>query len=554
MNAPKRNAVLRRWYGSSRAVRAALLGCFAAGFFGHLFAITNLIPNPDGISRVYDLQQMTVSGRWFLHYASLWHGYVQAPAVIGFFALLFLSCAAALTVSLLRVRSALTGGLCGALMALFPTVAYTFLYLFTASAYCFGLLLAVLAVWLAVRYRCGWLFAAPLLACAVGTYQAYLAAAASLALIHVVLCALEGTQTAKELFLRALRMLGLLAVGLALYFCILCVFLWAKDLTLLNYKGIGELGGGLGGLLSGVAAAYRTFFSYFFLPRRFAAYNTPATAVFHAVLAAAALWSFIRLVRRRRCTARPGAFALTLFFCALLPLALNLTVLMGEAMPLMRYALVFTYLLALTLAERAAAPEEGERPRAEAEPDPDAEARQTPAKAGGKLLGPLPRIAALCASVLICIACFQTDNLAYTVSATAHRSSESFATRLVSRVESAPGYRNGMKVLIVGGFPIDVYHSRLEVFRLVSDYSSPSSAVIPLNKHIYCYLNDWLNVPWEEPGEAELMAASESAIFKSMPLYPDEGSVLVIGDRVLVKLAETYVPRQDYEIAYENRR
>ena len=546
MNEPLRRAAPWRC-GRSAPVWAALLCCFAAGFFGHLFALTNLIPNPDGISRVYDPQQMTVSGRWFLHYASLWHGFVQAPAVIGFFALLFLSCAAGLTVSLLGIRRPLTAGLCGALMALFPSVAYTFLYLFTASAYCFGLLLAVLSVWLAARRRFGWLFAAPLLACAIGTYQAYLAAAAALALIWVVLGGLEGTRSARAIFLAALRMLGLLVLGLGLYFCLLWVFLRVKDLSLLSYKGIGQLGGGLGGLLSGVLAAYKTFFSYFFLPRRFAAYNTPATAVFHGVLALVALWAFLRLLRRNRCAARPGALVLTLAFCGLLPLALNLTVLMGEAMPIMRYALVYTYVLALALAERAFAPE----PRSP-EAGPAAETAGQPAPRG-RAARPA-RLTALCAALLICIACFQTDNLAYTVTATAHRATESFATRLVDRVESTPGYRADMEVLIVGGFPSEVYHSSLEAVKLVSDYSAPASSVIPLNKHIYYYLKDWLNVPWPEPAEQTLQAVSDSAAFRAMPLYPDDGSIQILEGRVVVKLAEKYLPKEDYEIDYENRR
>ena len=46
---------------------AAFLSCFLSGYLIHLFALTNLIPNSDGLSRVFDPQQMTVSGRWFLH-------------------------------------------------------------------------------------------------------------------------------------------------------------------------------------------------------------------------------------------------------------------------------------------------------------------------------------------------------------------------------------------------------------------------------------------------------------------------------------------------------
>ena len=43
--------------------RAAFLACFIAGYLIHLFAFTNIIPNSDGLSRVFDPQQMTVSGR-----------------------------------------------------------------------------------------------------------------------------------------------------------------------------------------------------------------------------------------------------------------------------------------------------------------------------------------------------------------------------------------------------------------------------------------------------------------------------------------------------------
>ena len=70
-------------------------------------------------------------------------------------------------------------------MAAFPAVGYTFLYLFTASAYCFAIFLAVLSVSLARRGRWHWLAGCLLLACSMGTYQAYVTVAIGLSLLVI---------------------------------------------------------------------------------------------------------------------------------------------------------------------------------------------------------------------------------------------------------------------------------------------------------------------------------------------------------------------------------
>ena len=107
---------------------AAFLSCFLSGYLIHLFAFTNLIPNSDGLSRVFDPQQMTVSGRWFLHYASTLNGFTQMPALIGFLSMVFLSLAAAAAVLILGLHSRTLSALAGVLMAAFPCLGYTFLY------------------------------------------------------------------------------------------------------------------------------------------------------------------------------------------------------------------------------------------------------------------------------------------------------------------------------------------------------------------------------------------------------------------------------------------
>ncbi len=526
----KKDALNKLWKRIPNSVKAAFICCFIAGFIIHAFAFTNIIPNSDGLSRVHDAQQMTVSGRWFLHYATAFNGFVQMPAVIGFFSVLFMSLAAALAVSVLDIKSTPVGALCGMLMIAFPSVAYTYLYMFTASAYFFGVLLAVLAVWLVKNRKFGFLYAAVPLACAIGTYQAYLAVAASLSLIAVILYSLDAKPSVKDVLKTAAKYIVFLVISVALYFITLKFFLWAKDLELLSYKGADSALSSLsvGGVVSLAVGAYKQFIGYFFIGGYFCSYLDTPLRIFNAAAFVCGAASFVYLAVKRRLHKNPGKFALTFLLCVFLPLMLNLSALMGDNTPIMRYALVFTYLFVLVLCDRAAE---------------DIEPVRFSLRSAGCII-----------SALVVLSSFVTCNLAYTVSAQAHRASQTFATNLVSRVESLEGYESGMEVAVIGAFPASVYYCDIEAFGAVEDYSCLSSSLMPLNKHIYYYLNDWLNVRWQEPAEETMKAVAASEEFAAMPLYPSDDSVKIIDGRVVVRLAETYTPKADFEIAYENRK
>lgn len=522
-------SLLQRTYDSIPIqAKTAFFSCVILGFLTHLFAFTNIIPNSDGLSRIYDAQQMTVSGRWFLHYASMFHGYIQAPALIGALSLLFLGCAAAMAVDVLGLKSRLAAGLCGGVIALFPAVAYTYLYMFTASAYAFAIALAVFSVWLTRKFpKRFWLASIPL-ACAIGTYQAYFAVAAALALSCVILDLLDGGKPLKDTIRDGFRILGMLALSAAVYYVVLQIFLKVKGVELLSYQGMSEFGAELSiGAIAGMFIDTYKNFLYFFLSPGSFGYNTGVLTVMHLALLVCAGAAVLIHVVKKKLYREPARLVLLVLGCALIPLACNFTQLLSESTPIMRYAFTFAYVLMIALADRLPAELKGRK----------------------ALKG------ASCAAMMAVLLIFaQISNLAYTASATAHRSTETFSTNLVGRVESTPGYESGMEVVIIGSFPDEVYYSEIEAFQLVEHYSCMSATVMQLNKHVYYYLNDWLNVPWQEPSEETFLAISQSEAFQAMPLYPSDGSVQIIDGKVVVKLAEEYTPKLDYEIAYEDRK
>lgn len=525
----------RIWDRFSLQQRTAFFSCLITGLLVHLYAFTNLIPNADGLSRVFDPQQMTVSGRWFLHYASALNNFTQMPAVIGLLSLLWIALAAALTVELLTIRSRVLAGLSGAVMAAFPCLGYTFLYMFTASAYCLAIFLAVLSLWLALRNNRGWLLATLVLALSMGIYQVYVTVAISLALLVVFREALDPEANFRSTLTMGLRLMAYLAWGAVLYYAILLIFLNVKDLELLSYLGMDAANSGypFGQLPSLIFRSYKQVVAFFFLPGAADAFCTPWLVLLNlAALAIGALCCLTRMGAKGlwKETWRPiGALAML----ALLPLGMNFGQIISPhsaPTPMMKYAFVVVYLAVLLLADLA-------------------DGLSSPFALKGKTLCAVPIWAAL-----ILLFSLNTSNLLYTASNQAHRATESYATRLLTRIESCPGYEPGMEIAIVGAIPADQIRHSVDSYRQVDHYSVPKGSLISLNKHIYFYLNDWLNVPVDEPSEETMKAISDSPEFQAMPLYPADGSVQVLDGRVVVRVQEEYTPKSDYEIAYENRR
>lgn len=511
------------WQRLSAPSRSAFLSTVILGLVVHLFAFSNIIPNSDGLSRIFDEQQMTVSGRWFLHYASMLHGYLQAPGLIGGLSLFFLGAAAALIVDSMGIRSTTAAVLCGGFAVAFPSMAYTYLYIFTASAYAFAIFLAVLSVWIVRKKpRLFWLGAIPL-ACAVGTYQAYFAVAVSLALSCVILDLLRNDRDVKETVVNGFRVLGMLALGAALYYGMMKLFLLVKGVELLSYRDMDSVS-----LSDGIIrAVYEDFIDYFLEPGATSYVRSPMVYA-HLALGAVAGISALLPIVKDKLYRQPLRMILLAVGTAMIPLAFNFSQLLSEASPLMRYSFVFLYILWVALVDRMW-------------------------EISLKNI-PWIRIAACTASAVLILLCSHVCNLVYTSSATAHRSTQTFSTNLVGRVESLPGYHRDMEVIIIGAFPQNAYYSGVEEFDLVEHYSCMSSGVMLLNKHVYYYLNDWLNVPWQEPAEETMISVSDSEAFQSMPLYPNDGSVAIMDGRVVVKLADEYVPKRDYELAYEERK
>lgn len=515
--------------GLSPSEKTVFLSIFIGGLIAHLFIFTNIIPNFDGISRVYEEQQMTLAGRWSLHYATVVNWCTQMPMVIGVLSNFFLALSGVLIVRMLGIRSCLLAGVWGVVYAVFPAIADTYAYTFTASAYCIAIFLAVLGVLLAKKGK-WWSIAAGavLLAFAMGVYQAYATVAIALCLLLVIREVINPEREVKDILKTGVGYVVFLIIGAVLYYVTLLVFLKVKDLQMWSYLGMSDINQGYPFHLLPTAfkQSYVQVGQFFFGGAN--GLSSPLFLAMNILLVAVSAVLVFAAVKAGKLYKAPVKLIGLMALLILLPLAVNFVQIispMSTPRLLMKFSFVYVYLLPVILLDRL--------------------------EVKGKSCVSLTLIGAMLVSSLYF---WQYDNLLYTMLDHAHRSTLSYVTRMVSRVESCDGYQYGMPIVVIGGFPSDKYDTDIETFEVVRSESAFSSSVIPLNKHIYYYLNDWLNVPAQEPADELCLALTATEEFKQMPLYPDDGGVQIIDGCVVVKVAETYYPKSEFEKQYDNRR
>ncbi len=500
------------WHRTPAHIRTTFFSAAAVGLATHLYAFTNKFANHDDLYQLFRGGYGVFSGRWLLPTVLRMDGSFSIPWLIGLLGILFLSLGACLVVSLLRIRRPLGCLLAGALLVSFPSVTATLGYLFTSDAYFFGLLLAELGAWAALRR--GWwgsALGAALICLSLGVYQSYLPVAAALMVGALLLETLDGGEV-RALLWKALRCAGTLALGLALY--LLVVRLTTLETGLTDYEGISEMGKlPLARLPEMIHAAYRAYISFFLedvyhYQFRFLKYLLLLTGAGSAV-------GFVWLLWQRR--PGPGRTILALALAALYPLAGGLIYVMvpnGAVHTHMLYGLVFALLAPISLTEQIT-----ERPR---------------------LAGSALRALALLSLAFAVYGYAVTANSFYLKLDMSLRECTAWSNRLIARIESCPGYEPGMDVVLVGSEQREaaLYPSpEMDVSQMMGMDDLADLRTAPsYDLFLRHYLAFAAPVHTGHTELAQSYAGQKTV--QQMPLYPREGSVKVLDGALVVKLNE----------------
>jgi hypothetical protein len=259
------NTIKRIWQRIPTYIKAAFASAFLVGMFCHGYMMANKLPNHDDMSRLYNNNDTWRWGRWFLPIPSAVGSALSLPMINGMLTILYIAVAACLLLACLRITNTLVSVLVAGLMVSFPVTTATFTYMYVVDAYLFALLLACLAVFLAERYKYGFVFAVIPLTLSLGCYQAYFGVAVGLMVMVLLFDTMNSQFDLRSILFKGVKFVGTLVASVLVYLGITRLAVSLRGVELNPYMGIDQMGSiSPSSLLSAIGEAYQGVFRFFF--------------------------------------------------------------------------------------------------------------------------------------------------------------------------------------------------------------------------------------------------------------------------------------------------
>lgn len=484
-----------------------------------MYMFTHKFLNHDDIGGLYSDVNLLSSGRWFLHFATGINGNFSSSWLGALFGAFYLAAAVVLILRMLRIRHFVPAVLTAACLVAFPTVTSTFAYMFCADQYLLALTLSTVAAYMISRKK--WpliILGGVVMAFSMGIYQAYFPLAASLLVTYMLIDAINSRFASfKDFIVTGLKYCAGLALGMILYFIILKICLKINNVELIDYQGISSMGiVSLGEFIERIEAAYLSFPEFYL-----------SSPVFHSFFKYIVIASFafdimaLALIIKQRGLYKSGAvIAEIVILLALLPLACGLVYVMA-GMFTVHLVMLFPRVLPLILPAVFASNIDFGRN------DSDLCSAGTSGAAC---------LALTCALLLSQFACayefLLVDNRAYFDMDLTYENTYAFMTKLTAKLELQEGFTEDTPIALIGNADMG---SVIPQSAMTGVLTGNSAANMYTRTQFLSY---FLSSSYVYAGTDAVEQIKQSREFKSMPCYPDEGSIKTINGIITVKFSD----------------
>lgn len=253
-----RKTILPQW-------KACFISAIIMGFIAHMYKITNWLPNWDSIVFRYDAQNMLKMGRWFLSVVCAPSSFYDLPWLAGLASIVFHALGAVCICRIFTIKKTIPAILIGALVVTFPTVTSVMMYNYVADGYSLSFLFACLAALNLTKEKPDYIAAVIMITLSVGIYQAYITVTIMLLLVYLIVELIYKNTDVYRMISKSARFIIAGIAGMALYYLILMVLLKVTGKELLEYQGL-DSAASLSGIniWSSLYVIKHSFTEYFF--------------------------------------------------------------------------------------------------------------------------------------------------------------------------------------------------------------------------------------------------------------------------------------------------
>lgn len=490
------------------------------GILSHGYMMANKLPNIDDYVSIFHYGLGYPLGRWLLalmgNFMFRIDGVYSLPLFNGFFYVFTLSAAVTIFLKPFAFQSKWIKRGFAALFISFPTVTATMGFMFTAPFYGLAVLFMAVAFYILIQYRYGFLASMFLICFSLGIYQAYWGLIAGFLLLYLMaLCMNDKTETAEVIRL-AIKSLISLVLGVLLYLVINQMMLKIQGIDLSGYQGISQMGHLE---ISQIPEIIKNAYGYFFrLTRENYLYIT-WYSIIRIIIAAGYIISIVfciaACIKNRKKVWKSIAL---IVFVSLFPLAVNSIYIMcndaTSVHTLMCYSVVLVFLIPFIFLNGIT--------------------KDTLKN----LTVPILQYGYLLAILLASVIYIRFANIYYLNLELAYEETYSFMETLSTRIQDMDNYSSDKQILFYGFYSKTINRNIWEL-RMVNHMTGTIDVDNVINSYLIRqnFSRIYLGNAFHEVSDKSIIDGHLAEI-EQMPCYPDDGSIRIIDDVIIVKFSD----------------
>ena len=501
---------------------------FAMAFIIYFPGIYNTLPNPDAVwnSTVYKAGYgWEVSlGRYLIALLQMLRGNVVNTSFVSMISLLYLSLICVLVVDILKISGGLWQLIAGTLLMISPHVGSELTYYYCSDMYMFSYLLSVMAVWILVKRRSRLSVGISILFImgSLAVYQAYLGVTIALCFLHLLTMMLDTGSSLSDIIRQAVKFFFSGVGGIILYLISNKVIQNCLDITATEDRGFATMGflnvRDIPGLLKD---CYRFFYHYFFsdvMLNNNSGGRRGINLIFWllCLLLAVLFLAGKQLTSRKKVICACMAFLLPMAFMSIVILAPEVSILDATGV-LMLPAVSCVYLLPVILMQKL----------------------DFPCKRFKYFLHTI--IFSSCIAVIWMLLILELSGqtyIKYNMIKT-----DSVADAMIYRIENEVDNSENYRLCIIGNMEEGNYPEQYPELRESVKWTSAYHKTIwpgffAAQSCWAAYFRDFCGKTYNFVGREDYEKIQDMNILESMADFPDEGSMMVLDDMIIIRLSD----------------